>query len=173
MQSGFFLSFKNRSNYFSNLIEKNQTLNSNNEINAFEGDFAFNFYTILTMLAGQITTTGMGINELNQNTIIDFIIFGIFIFIIPILFINIFTGISIDEIRKLIDNSKNEIIIAKIDYVYKLETHKIFNSKTVKTLLDRFYQRYDKFIASTKKNEIYKKYLKVKEQRKEKVWRKN
>ena len=34
-------------------------------------------------------------------------------------------------------------------------------------MLDRFYKIYDKFLALIKKNEIYKKYLKAKEQNKE------
>jgi Leucine-rich repeat (LRR) protein len=122
--AGFLLSFKNRSNYYLQLKNNNQTFDKNNEITAFEGDFANNFFNIIMMAIGIISPTGMGITNLNAESLIDFLIYGIFIFIMPILFINIFTGIAIDEIRQLVDNSKVEIISTKIEFVYQIEPYR-------------------------------------------------
>jgi hypothetical protein len=145
---GFVLSFKNRSNYYLQLKNNNQTFDKNNEITAFEGDFASNFYSSIIMTVGQIASSGMGINELNSESLINFIIYGIFIFIMPILFINIFTGIAIDEIRKLLDNSKVEIISTKIEFVYKIEP---FRENKYFKKLESLLQKIDRFIGKLKK----------------------
>jgi hypothetical protein len=64
----------------------------------------------------------MGIEEITAQSLVNFIIYGCFIFIMTILFINIFTGISIDEIQGLIQHSEAQIQSRKIDYVFKIET---------------------------------------------------
>jgi methyl-accepting chemotaxis protein len=146
---GFVLSFKNRSNYYLKLKNNNETFDKNNEITAFEGDFTFNFYSSIIMTVGQIAASGMGINELNSESLINFIIYGIFIFIMPILFINIFTGIAIDEIRQLVDNSKIEIISAKIEFVYKIEPLREY---IFFKILESFLKWIDESLGKMKKN---------------------
>jgi chromosome segregation ATPase len=101
------------------------------------------------MTVGQIAASGMGINELNSESLINFIIYGIFIFIMPILFINIFTGIAIDEIRQLVDNSKIEIISAKIEFVYKIEPLREYMFFKI---LESFLKWIDESLGKMKKN---------------------
>ena len=52
----------------------------------------------------------------------------------PILFLNVFTGISIDEISTLIERSEAENIATKIEYVYKFESIKCFGGKFLKLM---------------------------------------
>ena len=56
-----------------------------------------------------------------------------------ILFINIFTGISIDEIQKLIKHSEAQITSRKIEYVFKLKRlNKIYFQDLIYKKLDIF-----------------------------------
>ncbi len=67
----------------------------------------------------------------------------------PILFINIFTGIAIDEIRQLVDNSKIEIISAKIEFVYKIEPLREYMFFKI---LESFLKWIDESLGKMKKN---------------------
>ena len=73
------------------------------------------------MTVGQVNIDDMGIDNLNKDNLINYFIYGIFIFVMSILFINIFTGISIDEIQSIIQNSEAENISSKIQYVLQFE----------------------------------------------------
>ncbi len=142
---GFLIAFKNRSNYYLKInANNNQTSTQLNKITTFEGEFLISLYTILIMLNGNMSPTGMGIDHLNSSSLINFLIYGLFIFLMPILLINIFTGISIDEIRKLIDNSKIEVDTIKIDYIYTLESFNISKYlKWMEILLDWVGNKYN------------------------------
>jgi Leucine-rich repeat (LRR) protein len=144
---GFLLSIKNRSNYYLQLKNTNQTFDAVNEITAYEGDFANNFYQIVMMAIGAIQPDKMGITSLNQESLINFIIYGIFIFIMPILFINIFTGIAIDELRELLKKSEIEIISIKIDYVYEIDQYYKLENYEFK-ILGNINNFFDKFIIT-------------------------
>ena len=109
------------------------------------------------MFLGDLETNEMGINELGIN----FLLYGLFIILMPILFINIFAGISIDEIQKIIENSEAENISYRIEYVNKIESFR----KTI--ILNKFinllYYLLQKIINKHKlefKNEINSKKIK-------------
>ena len=117
---GFLLSFRNRSN-FTYVDAQNNTIGSPNQMSMFNTTFEFAIFKLLTFATTQVTTDGMGIDQLTPDTIVNYAIYGCFIFVIPILAMNIFTGISIDEIQKLLIYSKAEHMRTKITYVFKLE----------------------------------------------------
>jgi hypothetical protein len=107
---GFLLSFRNRANYSST---------DSNNMSYFNSSIELDLFKIFTMVIGNDDTENMGIDQLKSENLINFVIYGLFIFMIPILFINIFTGIAIDAIEELIENSEANIIIKKIEYVFK------------------------------------------------------
>jgi hypothetical protein len=87
----------------------------------FNDSFSNSIFKSFEFLVGGLSTENMGIKELNSYSFINYIIYGCFIFIMTILFINIFTGISIDEIQSLIEHSEAQKRSRKIDYIFKLE----------------------------------------------------
>ena len=111
---GFLLSFRNRSTYYGESMESDP-------MTAFNGTFEFTFFQMLTFTVGQIVTDNMGIDSLAGSNLVNFLIYGCFIFIMPILFFNTFTGIAINETEKLLEKAEAENISIKIDYVFKIE----------------------------------------------------
>ncbi len=138
---------ENFTHYYLQLKNTNRTFDKDNEITAYEGDFANNFYQIVMMAIGAIQPDKMGITSLIQESLINFIIYGIFIFIMPILFINIFTGIAIDELRELLKKSEIEIISIKIDYVYEIDQYYKLENYEFK-ILGNINNFFDKFIIT-------------------------
>jgi len=118
---GFLLSFRNRSVSIEN--ELNPSYNgTSNAVTNFNGPFGNNLLQLMVMMNGGLTVSGMGIDdEINWLNLVNYIIFGCFIFIMPMLFINIFTAVSIDEVQKLIKIAEAENVSNKIEYVYKIE----------------------------------------------------
>ena len=127
--SGFLLSFMNRSTYYlnSDINQMNIT-----QMSRFNGTRAFNLVQLLLFTTGSLATEQMGIETLQWKTSVNFLIFVLFIFFMTILFINIFTGISIGEVQDLIQNADAEIIETRIKFVLNWE--KISNSKILKLL---------------------------------------
>jgi hypothetical protein len=103
---GFLFAFKNRSKL------------NEMPMSHFNVTYSESLVKLLNMFLGDLETNEMGINELGIN----FLLYAFFIFLMPILFINIFTGISIDEIQKIIENSEAENISYRIEYVDKIES---------------------------------------------------
>ena len=114
---GFLLSFRNRSTYY---LDDGETMNSD-PMTSFNGTFEFTFFQMLTFVTGQIVTDNMGIDSLSGSNLVNYLIYGCFIFIMPILFFNTFTGIAINEIEKLLENSEAENVSTIIEYVFKLD----------------------------------------------------
>jgi hypothetical protein len=120
----FVLSFRNRTNQ--NFITNNNQSEeiSNQLMTHFNGTFSNSIFKTFEFLVGNIITENMGVEVFNLHSFVNFLIYGLFIFIMTILFINIFTGISIDEIQKLIKHSEAQITSRKIEYVFKIESLK-------------------------------------------------
>ena len=121
---GFLLSFRNRGNY-----DFGSDSSVANSMQVYNASFSLTLFRIFTFTAGQVATDDMGLDEFNANNFINYFIYGLFIIIMPILFLNVFTGISIDEISTLIERSEAENIATKIEYVYKFESIKCFGGK--------------------------------------------
>ena len=101
------------------------------------------------MSIGNLESDNMGIDTLNEFSAINFIIYLAFIFFLPILFVNIFTGITIDEIQNLFETSRAEDALAKIDYIIKFEDLKKslilkYVLPKIEFLIDKFYIVLDK-----------------------------
>lgn len=119
---GFLLAFRNRS----------KSINENVDVvNFFNGTFEFTLIKVLTMSVGSLDTEGMGIDEITAENAINFIIYIFFILIMPVLLINIFTGISIDEVQKLIQNSEAENTLKKIEFISRIDNFMI-KTKNIK-----------------------------------------
>jgi Leucine-rich repeat (LRR) protein len=154
----FVLAFRNRANnnFSMNKNEDNKSL-SNYQMTHFNDSFSNSIFKSFELLVGGISTENMGIKELNSYSFINYIIYGCFIFIMTILFINIFTGISIDEIQSLIEHSEAQKRSRKIDYIFKLEAlycsyFKIFNqNKFIIKLFQLIAKPFKKFINFMKK----------------------
>jgi uncharacterized protein (DUF2344 family) len=127
-----------------------------------------------------VDTENLGLDNLNKNNFINYFIYGLFLFIMPILFINIFTGISIDEVQALIDRSKAENIAIKINYVHNFDLikSKYFGCKPILFLINAFERFLKVFSKLTEKiqeyllkvdyfNETFDKYEKTNQKEKE------
>ena len=124
---GFLLSFRNRSDYadkYYNSIGSSNGTFSQFEMTTFNGSFELTFFTMVTWMLGQVSTENMGMDNIHPENIVNYVLFSLFVFFMPILFINIFTGISIDEVKDLIEKAQAEQISTKIDYVFKFEKFK-------------------------------------------------
>ena len=165
---------------YSNFSTQNNFSKNDNQtdysIVYFESSFSLSIFKLLIMLIGNLETKDMGLDTLNWDSIINFVIYGCFIFVMPILFLNIFTGISIDEVKNMFDNSLAESVEVKIEYVKKV--------KFLMHILDKFYKIVRKNSRVKKKNnenkffnklsskiksfvKISKKTIEIKEEKKE------
>jgi len=150
MLIGFALAITVRADYYKTMLVTNQTTSRVNEISNFEFDFINNIYTMFTYMAGQVVSVGMGIDTLDESSLVMFIVYGMFCFTMTILFYNISIGIATYEIRKIVDNSRIEIASCKIDYIFKLEL-KLKRFKLYK-LVEKIFKWFEKFYT----NKIYK-----------------
>jgi hypothetical protein len=115
---GFSLSFMNRSTYYLKTnYNETQILMSR-----FNGTFEFNLIQLLTFMTGGLQTENMGIEKVHLYNLVNFLIYLVFIFFMTILFLNMFTGISIDQVQDLIKNAEAETIEAKIKYILVFDT---------------------------------------------------
>ena len=108
---GFLVALRNRSVY------KGQD-DTFDTINNFNGSFEYSFFQIYFMMAGDHQTNDMGVDNLTWPNLATFVIYSIFMFLITSLALNIFTGIAINEIRSLIEDSNIQIMKDKIDFIY-------------------------------------------------------
>lgn len=113
---GFLLSFRNR-------IETSSD-DEENTMSFYNSTFEKGLFKIVLFSLGNIEVDDMGIESLGKNSLVNFIIYAIFVFIIPILVINIFTGITSDELQNLIENSVEKASLTKIYYIEKIEIAK-------------------------------------------------
>ncbi|CAF0779984.1 unnamed protein product [Brachionus calyciflorus] len=103
---GFLLSFRGR-----RLVE-------NDPISSFNTTFEFSLVNIFSMSIGNLDMNQMGIdNNLNAENLFNFLILSCFIVIVPLLLINIFTAISMDEIQNLLKNSEDQVAFNRIYYI--------------------------------------------------------
>lgn len=125
---GFLLSFRNRSDYdqkLNNLSPENDTY-TQFEMTAYNQSFEFTLFTMITWMLGQVSNSEMGIDNIQPQNLVNFVIFAVFILIMPILFMNIFQSISIDEVKDLIEKAQAEHVSNKIVYVNKINEFKSF-----------------------------------------------
>jgi len=66
----------------------------------------------------------MGIDNIDKKTLVNYIIYACFIFIMPILFLNIFQSISIGEIQQLYEDAEANEVRKKIEYIFLVEAVK-------------------------------------------------
>ncbi len=110
---GFLEAFKNRSIY-----KGQQDTSSFDTINNFNQSFEYNGFQIYAMMIGNLPIEKMGVDNLTGPNLVNFVIYFIFMFLISSLAFNIFTGIAINEIQSLIEDSNIQIMKDKIDYIY-------------------------------------------------------
>lgn len=159
---GFLLSFRNRSE---------SLIDNENTVIFFNGTFELSLFRIFTMGVGSLATEDMGIDSLNGENFINFVLLGSFIIAMPILLINIFTGISIDEVQSLIQNSEAENSLRKIEFVMSFENF-FKNARQYKRLmflyeiwfgLDNFFENANLFFENRSinyKNKLLKRWWK-------------
>ena len=153
---GFLLSFRYRSKYYIS--------DGPNMMTFFNGTFEFTFFRILTFVTGQLGTDEMGIDSIGSDNFVNYLIYGCFIFVMPILFFNTFTGIAINEITELFKNSEAENISTKIEYVFKLENlREKIEDKRIQTCVnfcENFLKKNNKFWSWISKKLKHLKFIK-------------
>ena len=117
---GFLEAFRNRSNY-----KGQDNTSSFDTINNFNGSFEISIFQIYSFMVGNLQANDMGLDNLTGPNLVTFGIFIIFLFLMPSLAFNIFTGIAINEIQSLIKDCNIQILKDKIDYIYDGD-HSIF-----------------------------------------------
>jgi len=113
---GFLEAIRNRS------VHKGQDNSSSfDTINTFNVSFENSFFQIYSFMVGNIQANDMGLDSLTGPNLVTFGIFIVFLFLIPSLAFNIFTGIAINEIQALI-----KVDIFSQAYITFLSIHIIF-----------------------------------------------
>ncbi len=84
----------------------------------FNTTFEVSIFQIFIMLVGGVEVDGMGLDELNWQSLVNFLIYAIFIYIITILSFNFFTGLVIGEVATVVRDSAVITMKAKIQYIY-------------------------------------------------------
>ncbi|CAF0890815.1 unnamed protein product [Brachionus calyciflorus] len=145
---GYLMSLRNRSN----------SLNENDPtIGFFNETFELGFFRVLTMGVGSLDTEDMGIENINELGFINCLLYATFIFIMPIMLMNIFIGISNEELEKVYDLADVETIILKFEYVLKVKDnifYKLFSKLKKALKVDHF-----EFKVERKLNEVKGKFL--------------
>jgi Leucine-rich repeat (LRR) protein len=133
---GFILSFRNRSTYYemSGLGGDDLT-----QMSTFNTTFEFNLFQILQFGLGGIATSEMGIDMIQGSNFVNYIIYGCFIFIMPIMFFNILTAISLDAIGDMMINASDDIILNKIDY---FELKEFYNNHIMENKEDKKFRNW-------------------------------
>ncbi|RNA05405.1 hypothetical protein BpHYR1_035659 [Brachionus plicatilis] len=100
--------------------------NINGEINNTKS-FEYDFIKILIMGIGSLEMEDDAeLDEESAKTATNFILYVAFVILVPILMINILIGISIDELQKMINDSKYENMLTIIDYMINLRKNKFY-----------------------------------------------
>lgn len=90
--------------------------------NTFNRSLSFNFIQLMTFNLANFDNEKMGLgHHVNGSNWPIYIIYVLFLFILPILILNIFIGISVDELKKLLDDSQEYNMIIKIKYTLKMQ----------------------------------------------------
>jgi hypothetical protein len=133
---GFILSFRNRSTYYemSGLGGDDLT-----QMSTFNTTFEFNLFQILQFGLGGIATSQMGIDMIQGSNLVNYIIYGCFIFIMPIMFFNILTAISLDAIGDMMENASDDIILNKINY---FELKEFYNKHIMENKEDKKFRNW-------------------------------
>lgn len=109
---GFLFAFRNR------VYRTKQEMGSFDQMNMFNQSFEASLIKIYLMMAGEHESDDLGLDEFNTSNLINFFLYFIFVFLLSTLSFNIFTGIAINEINKLIDDANIRIMRNKIEYIY-------------------------------------------------------
>jgi hypothetical protein len=109
----FILPFRNRSRYYemSGIGADDLT-----QMSYFNTTFEYNIFQILQFGLGGISVSQMGIDIIQGSNWVNYFIYGCFIFIMPIMFFNILTSVSLDAIGDMIKNASDNIVWNKIHY---------------------------------------------------------
>ena len=109
----FILSFRNRSTYYEMSGIGGDDLT---QMSYFNTTFEYNIFQILQFGLGGISVSQMGIEMIQGSNWVNYFIYGCFIFIMPIMFFNILTAVSLDAIGDMMKNASDNIILNKIHY---------------------------------------------------------
>lgn len=89
--------------------------------NMFNESTSHSLIRLITMTLGDYQNNEMGLGD-EANTInLNYIIYLLAVFLLPLLIINIFMGISVDELRRMIDASHNHNVRLRCEYVLKIQ----------------------------------------------------
>jgi hypothetical protein len=135
---GFLLPLRNRSTYYNGMND------GDSQMSQFNNSFEFDSFKILLFSMGQATLDNMGIDYLQSSSLLNFFIYSCFIFIMSILFMNIFTGIALDALQDMMENSEAESVSIKIEYVFLMEKLS-FTFQVIKNKLDDKIEKANQF----------------------------
>ena len=138
---GFLEAFRNRSVY-----KGQENTSTFDTINNFNGSFENSIFQIYSFMVGNLQANDMGVDNLTGPNLVTFGIYIIFLFLIPSLAFNIFTGIAINEIQSLMKDCNIQILKDKIDYIYDGYSIFIFfhNFESFEKLENWFFKRVTK-----------------------------
>ena len=114
---GFILAIQNRAEYKGD----DQSVYAFDTMNYFNSTFENSFFEIYSIFIGNPQISDMGIDHFTWPNLINFLLYFVFLFLMSTLIMNIFTGIAINEIQNLINDSNIEIMKDKINYIYDID----------------------------------------------------
>ena len=101
------------------------TSNNNSGDHLYDGAFLYASIRTMSVSLGEYNSDEMGIGkEFNGSTFINYFVYGSFMFILPLAIINMFVGISVDQIIKRLNDANGQNVKLRSDYVVQIQqTH--------------------------------------------------
>lgn len=99
--------------------------NNNSGENLYDGAFLYASIRTMSVSLGEYNSDEMGIGkEFNGSTFVNYFVYGSFMFILPLTIINMFVGISVDQIIKRLNDANGQNVKLRSDYVVQIQqTH--------------------------------------------------
>ena len=128
---GFMYSFRFLDHYAASSSKfENNTDIYNSSSSFFDKSWSNSLINLITITLGNYDNDQMGLDDFSIN--INYIIYLLLLFLLPFLIINIFLGITIDELRRMIEDSRNHNIRLRCEYALKIQDVLVNNNNKFK-----------------------------------------
>lgn len=126
----------------------------------YNGSFWLQAIRTMAITLGEYDSQNMGLgDDIDTNTLINYILYPVFLFVMPLIVINMFLGISVGEIEKLLDDAANQIVRLRVMFVIKHmlaiinELDRVFLGKyQVVNFKEIFFSNYEELLSSNRKS---------------------
>jgi hypothetical protein len=135
VMTGFFISFQIRSDF-----DRTYPTDMDNNVDKFDGHFFTSVFLIVEMMLGGfegMSELGLGMTITHFN-IANYVNLALFMFVVTIVLHNLFLGIAVEELSKMVDDAELQYIIMKIEYTMRVRDRRWVAVKVVDEFTDAY-----------------------------------